>query len=81
MIEEVAFGRIDERLACHLLERGRGRDEIKITHQDLAVELGTAQKVVSWQLKEFERHGWVSLARGRIHFEKVSALEALAKNT
>lgn len=80
LIEEVAFGRIDQRLATHLLERGRGRNEIKITHQDLAMELGTAREVVSRQLKEFERQGWVSLARGQIHFENVAALEALTRN-
>ncbi|MEH6354535.1 MAG: helix-turn-helix domain-containing protein [Marinobacter sp.] len=37
-----------------------------ITHQDLAIELGTAREVVSRLLKELERKNRVRLARGRI---------------
>lgn len=79
LIEEVAFGRIDRRLATHLLERGRGRPEIRITHQDLAMELGTAREVVSRQLKDFEHHGWLTLARGAIRFENIAGLESLTQ--
>lgn len=66
LIEEVAFGRIDVRLGAWLQQRCNGSGEIKATHQDIAVELGTAREVVSRQLKEFERRGWVTLGRGRI---------------
>lgn len=79
VIEEVAFGRIVQRLASHLVELSQGRTDIAITHQDLAVELGTAREVVSRQLKEFERQGFVRLARGQIHMIDMHALEALAK--
>jgi CRP/FNR family transcriptional regulator len=64
-IEQIAFTAIDTRLAALLLEledRGVG----KITHQDVAVELGTAREVVSRHLKRFESEGWVKLGRGRI---------------
>lgn len=60
LIEEVAFGRIDQRLASCLLKRARGGAEVKATHQELAVELRTAREVVSRQLKEFERRGWTA---------------------
>jgi CRP/FNR family transcriptional regulator len=64
LIEEVAFGRIDVRLAQLLLDRC-GRDGcVRATHQELSVELGTAREVVSRQLKEFERRSWVRLHRG-----------------
>jgi CRP/FNR family transcriptional regulator, anaerobic regulatory protein len=79
LLEEVAFGRIDQRLASRLLELGRGRNEIKITHHDLAVELGTAREVVSRQLKEFERLGWVRLARGHILVIESDALDELVR--
>ena len=83
LIEEVAFGRIDQRLAVRLLEHsgGEGRDggAISATHQDLAMELGTAREVVSRQLKEFERRGWVKRGRGQILIVQASALEALSK--
>lgn len=78
LIEEVAFGRIDARLA-HILTT-RAQDEVVFaTHQELATNLGTAREVVSRQLKDFERRGWVALARGRIHLIKRAALDGLAR--
>ena len=65
VIEEVAFRRMDERLADWLAKHA-GDSPLKITHQELAVELGTAREVVSRLLKEFEREGRVRLGRGRI---------------
>lgn len=79
LIEEVAFGRIDARLAQWLLTRGAEDGQWRGTHQDLAVELGTAREVVSRQLKEFERRGWVSLFRGRIDIIDKTALADLAR--
>jgi len=78
VIEAVAFGRIDQRLAGFLLERGQGPAGLTATHQELAVELGTAREVVSRQLKEFERRGWVRLGRGQIQLLQVEPLETLA---
>lgn len=80
LIEEVAFGRIDQRLAARLLELGGQPGSIQATHQELAVELGTAREVVSRQLKEFERRGWVSLGRGQLQIVNRGALDALARN-
>ena len=59
----------------HLMDRS---GIIALTHQDLAVELGTAREVISRQLKEFERHGWIRRERGRIAVVDAAALEALA---
>ncbi|MBI4968362.1 MAG: Crp/Fnr family transcriptional regulator [Rhodospirillales bacterium] len=80
LIEEVAFGRIDARLAQCLLARQDGAGRIAATHQELAVELGTAREVVSRQLKEFERQGWVRLARGRLDLVQPRALAGLAES-
>ncbi|ABC22046.1 Crp/Fnr family transcriptional regulator [Rhodospirillum rubrum] len=77
LIEEVAFGRIDVRLAGWLA--ARGDQPIAITHQDLAVELGTAREVISRQLKDFERRGWVDLGRGIIAPRDPQALRHLAE--
>jgi CRP/FNR family transcriptional regulator len=65
LVEEVAFGRIDVRLAQFLAKQGEGVT-LKKTHYDLAVELGSAREVISRQLKDFERKGWVELARGQV---------------
>ncbi|TAN47514.1 MAG: Crp/Fnr family transcriptional regulator, partial [Rhodospirillales bacterium] len=78
LIEEVAFGRIDQRLAACLLDLAQKKGEVDATHQDLAVELGTAREVISRQLKEFERQGWVKLKRGQIALLSPEALSALS---
>ncbi len=80
VIQGVAFGHIGPRLAALLLSRAEDRREIALTHQELAVELGTAREVVSRQLKEFERRGWVKLGRGRVALADRPALQALSRN-
>ncbi len=60
-VEGVAFGHVDTRLAQCLLERMSDGGEVMLSHRELAVELGTPRKVVSRQLKEFERRGWLRL--------------------
>lgn len=79
VIDEVAFGRIDVRLAERLLALAREGDAVQATHQQLAAELGTAREVVSRQLTEFQRRGWIALARGRVELSDRAALEALAQ--
>lgn len=78
-IEEVAFGKIDQRLAAMLGERADASGLLEMTHYDMAVELGTAREVVSRQLKEFERNGWVRLGRGQMQLMDAKALAALAQ--
>jgi CRP/FNR family transcriptional regulator, anaerobic regulatory protein len=78
LVEEVAFSRIDIRLAHKLLELARGGDTVAATQQQLASELGTAREVVSRILSEFQRRGWVTLGRGAIAVTGRAGLEALA---
>lgn len=79
LIEDVAFGRIDQRLAACLLEKGGVSGLILATHQELSVELGTAREVISRQLKDFEHQGWVGLSRGSVQVLRRAGLEALAR--
>ncbi len=64
LIEDVAFGQMDRRLARRLLALDPGDGVLRLTHQQLATELGTAREVVSRLLKDFERRGWLQLGRG-----------------
>lgn len=80
LVEEVAFGRIDLRLARLLLDRAGPAGGLDMTHQALAAELGTAREVVSRQLKEFERRGLVALTRGHIAVRDADALAALTES-
>jgi CRP/FNR family transcriptional regulator len=78
VIEDIAFQRIDIRLAQKLLDLERGSGTIMATHQQLAAELGTAREVISRQLGEFQRRGWVAQSRGRIDLQDHAALDRLA---
>jgi CRP/FNR family transcriptional regulator len=65
VVDEVAFGRVDLRLA-ELLVRSAKEGAINATHAQIAMELGSAREVVSRLLKELERRGLVRLGRARI---------------
>ncbi|WP_299732660.1 Crp/Fnr family transcriptional regulator [uncultured Tateyamaria sp.] len=78
VIEEIAFKRMDIRVAQKLLELQDADNTLHLTHQQLAVELGTAREVISRQLKEFERRGWVALSRGAIELREAAAIERLS---
>ena len=78
VIEEVAFSRVDVRLAQRLLERANAAGRIDLTHQQLAAELGTAREVISRQLNEFQRRGWISTSRGAIDIASLEDLRRLA---
>ena len=77
MIDEVAFQRIDVRLAHKLLELSGGVDRIETTHQKLSAELGTAREVISRQLQEFQRRGWILQSRGTVQILDRTGLAGL----
>ena len=82
LVEEVAFRRMDQRLARRLqdifLESGTPRTSVETTHAELASDLGTAREVVSRLLKEFERLGAITLSRGKITLKNSALLRELA---
>ncbi|KJZ19471.1 Crp/Fnr family transcriptional regulator [Loktanella sp. S4079] len=78
VIDEVAFQKMDVRLADKLVTLSNGADSIATTHQKLSVELGTAREVVSRQLQEFQRRGWIAQSRGCVELIQRKALENLA---
>lgn len=64
LVEEVAFARLDQRLAKQLL--CRPDNLLNVTHQQLANELGSVREIVSRLLKGFASQGLVSLSREQI---------------
>lgn len=80
LVEEVAFGHMDGRLAQCLL-RQAANSVVELTHQELAAELGSVREVVSRLLKKFERRKWVRLHRGRVDILDHGALEEIAGKT
>ena len=80
MIDEVAFQRLDVRLADKLLSLANTDGTVMTTHQKLSVELGSAREVISRQLQESQRRGWIEQARGRVNLLDKINLKQLAKH-
>lgn len=78
IIDEIAFMRMDIRLAQKLLALSQNTNQLTRTHQQLAAELGSAREVISRQMQEFQRRGWVASKRGEITIIDHAALEHLA---
>lgn len=80
VVDDVAFGRIDVRLAERLLTLAGGDREIAATHQQIASELGTAREVISRVLNDFQKRGLIAQSRGRIAVLDKSGLRVLAES-
>jgi CRP/FNR family transcriptional regulator, anaerobic regulatory protein len=75
LVEEVAFHRLDQRLAKLLLAKTA---PIRATHQSLAEELGSVREIVSRLLKSFALQGLVALGREQIELLDRQGLKQLA---
>jgi len=75
LVEEVAFRKLDQRLAGLLLGKGR---VIHATHQQLADELGSVREMVSRLLKSFAELGLVRLSREQVEILDPAGLRRLA---
>ncbi len=67
LVDSISFKQTDSRLYDKLKEiQAKQGNEIKITHQQLANEIGTAREVTSRLLKQLEKGGFITLDRGAI---------------
>lgn len=73
LVDEIAFKRLDQRLARLLLERG---PQLHLTHQALADELGSVREILTRLLRQFVEEGLVELARESIRVVDVQGLAA-----
>lgn len=76
LVEEVAFRKLDQRLAGLLLGRGR---LVHATHQQLADELGSVREIVSRLLKGFAEQGLVRLSREQVEILDPAGLRKIAE--
>ncbi len=82
LLQGTVFNHLNMRLACmlgSLFERNKGT-MLKITHQELAHELGTTREVISRILKDFERQNCIRLSRGYIELASAEGLEWFSQN-
>jgi CRP-like cAMP-binding protein len=66
IVESVTFGSVRQRLAQALLEAGSDTFRLPMTHEELALRLGTVREVVSRNLGRFQAQGLLRVARHQI---------------
>ena len=67
VIDDVVFLRMDQRLADYLSQRTGAEDGwLRLTHQQIADDLGTSREVVSRLLKDLEHRHVIEGGRGRL---------------
>lgn len=81
IMEQALFMTLDKRLAIFLLEQSsiEEKDNIELTHEKIANNLGSAREVVTRMLKYFQDEGIVSLSRGSINILDYKKLEKLTE--
>jgi len=69
-LDSIAFLKMDERLKKFFQDyyRTRGLKVYEGSHQDIALALNSSREVISRLLKQMEKKGMVTLARGRIDY-------------
>lgn len=81
LVEEVAFARMDERLAAFLVEHAVSGPALLrpvcMSHDEIASHLGTAREVISRLLQQFSDQGLIALSRKRIEIKDLEHLKSL----
>jgi CRP/FNR family transcriptional regulator len=76
VVDEVVFKRMDRRVASLLLNQAKVQNPMRITHQEIAAELGSSREVISRILEDFSRDGLIEPGRGTIEVLDVEGLES-----
>jgi CRP/FNR family transcriptional regulator len=76
IIDEVAFHRMDRRVASLLLNQAKSKNPLQITHQEIAAELGSSREVISRLLEDFVSEGSIRSGRGTIEILDFDLLES-----
>jgi CRP/FNR family cyclic AMP-dependent transcriptional regulator len=83
LVENVTFGSIRQRLAKAILdfhaEAGSPAFTIPVTHEELALRLGTVREVVSRNLGRFQAEGFLRLNRRDAEILDIAALQREAE--
>lgn len=77
LLEQVAFARIESRLARALCDMAQGL-EVAATHAELAARIGSAREVISRHVERLTARGLITSERGRITIRDQDALRRLA---
>ena len=76
VVDEVVFKRMDRRVASLLLNQTKIQNPMRVTHQEIAAELGSSREVISRILEDFSREGLIESGRGTIEVLDLDELES-----
>lgn len=76
IVDEIAFHRMDRRVATLLLKQSKVQNPMRITHQEIAAELGSSREVISRLLEDFVSAGMIRAGRGTVEVLDFEALES-----
>ena len=76
IVDEVVFKRMDRRVAALLLNQAKVQNPMRITHQEIAAELGSSREVISRILEDFSREELIEAGRGTLEVLDFEELEA-----
>lgn len=80
IVEQILFMSFDKRLALFLIEQSNieDSDELNITHEMIAKNMGSAREVVTRMLNYFQSIGVITLHRGSIVIKNRNKLEEIS---
>lgn len=79
-VEEVAFGSIDRRLARRLIDRQKQGLGLEITHEQLAIDLGSSREVVSRKLARWDEAGLIIKSHRAIEILDTKRIQQMAED-
>ena len=81
VMQQILFMGFDRRLALYLPQacRRTGGTVLKLTHEEIARDLGSAREVVTRMLRRFSEEGLVRLSRGSVAVLDLAGLERLGQ--
>ena len=81
VMQQILFMGFDRRLALYLSQacRRTGGTVLKLTHEEIARDLGSAREVVTRMLRRFSEEGLVRLGRGSVAVLDPAGLERLGQ--
>lgn len=78
VVDEVVFKRMDRRVAALLLNQAKVQNPMRVTHQEIAAELGSSREVISRILEDFSKDELIESGRGALEVLDFEELEARA---
>lgn len=75
VVDEVVFRQMDRRVAGLILRLARSQNPLRITHQEIAAELGSSREVISRIIEDFSAQGMLKAGRGTLEVLDYARLE------